>query len=233
MLQRILEIQRLIQINALASGRSEDAVSLLAVSKGQSEASIIEAYSNGVRNFGENYLQEAILKQTSLKAYPIIWHFIGRIQSNKVKSIAKHFDWVHTLSRYDIALKLQTELLALGRTMNVCIQVNLEGEATKSGLSESEIDEFIIYLQTLSQLKLRGFMLIPSINQSSIKNFEDEKREYELFKHLALLLSKSNERFNMTMDTLSMGMSDDFCVAIRAGSTIVRIGRAIFGDRIC
>lgn len=217
-------VQQAIRTLEMACGRPSDSVRLIAVSKGQSSDAILQAFHAGIRNFGENYLQEALSKQAVLLTHPITWHFIGPIQSNKIKAIAANFDWIHTICRQKIAQSLNDALVVLGRSVNVCIQVNIEGELSKSGIAPEEVADFLTYLHTLPQLHVRGLMVIPRLSQ-------DEQIQYDVFSVLTQLLQKLNRQFNCTMDTLSMGMSDDYGAAIRAGSTMVRVGRAIFGER--
>lgn len=204
----------------IRSKRPLDSVLLLAVSKGQVKEKLLCAHQLGINHFGENYVQEALLKMEALKDYPIHWHFIGPIQSNKVKSIAHHFEWVHSVSRDKIARLLNDTRPQELPPLNVCIQVNIAGEPTKSGIALYDVLELAKTISTLPRLKLRGFMIIPPID-SDINHF----------KELHALLDSVNTQLDLQMDTLSMGMSEDYISAIEAGSTIVRIGRGIFGER--
>jgi PLP dependent protein len=221
---RVHKVQQLIAKTANACQRSPKDIQLLAVSKGQPASAIQAAFAAGISDFGESYLQEAQKKIATLQALPLCWHFIGPIQSNKTRSIAEDFSWVHSVSRVKIA-----ELLAKYRpenlpTLNLCLQVNLDNEKNKSGISPEQLAKLALVVSHLPRLKLRGLMAIP-MPQS------EEQQQYKSFLRLTNLLNQLNKELNLAMDTLSMGMSDDFIAAIKAGSTIVRIGRAIFTSR--
>ena len=218
------QIQQLIKQAALESGRNENEVLLLAVSKQQSAKSIAQLFELGVKNFGENYFQEAHEKINALKELPICWHFIGPIQSNKAKNIARDFNWVHSINRLKIAQILNEHRPSNLPPLNVCLQVNLVPEETKSGISPEDVIELALSVSQLPHLKLRGLMTIPPPEHNP-------QKQYELFMQMALLLKSLNIQLGLNMDTLSMGMSDDLVPAIKAGATIVRIGRAIFGER--
>jgi pyridoxal phosphate enzyme (YggS family) len=213
-------INRLEQITA----RSPGSVRLLAVSKSHSTHDILEAVEAGLKDFGENYYQEAISKIQVLEQYPLCWHFIGPIQSNKTKGIATHFSWVHSLCRLDIAERLNQARPQTLAPLNVCIQVNLDEEPTKSGLSAHELIPFAEQILKLPNLQLKGLMIIP-------KPEETTAGRYQTFLQLSQLLNSLNQTLNLKLDTLSMGMSDDLAEAIHAGSTYVRVGRGIFGER--
>lgn len=200
-------------------------VTILAASKSQSNESIEEAYAAGITNFGENYLQEALNKIAHLKHLPICWHFIGAIQSKKAKSVAQNFSWVHSLDREKIALKLNDARDDINNPINICIQINFDEESAKSGVNPKEAEPLASYILQLQNLKLRGLMMIP-------KAIDNEDYQYESFLRLTKLRDSLNQRLNITMDTLSMGMSHDYLAAIRAGSTIIRIGTGIFGQRV-
>ncbi|WP_058535692.1 YggS family pyridoxal phosphate-dependent enzyme [Legionella saoudiensis] len=218
------QIQQLIKQAALESGRNENEVLLLAVSKQQSAKSIAQLFELGVKNFGENYFQEAHEKINALKELPICWHFIGPIQSNKAKNIARDFNWVHSINRLKIAQILNEHRPSNLPPLNVCLQVNLVPEETKSGISPEDVIELALAVSQLPHLKLRGLMTIPPPEHNP-------QKQYELFMQMTLLLKSLNIQLGLNMDTLSMGMSDDLVPAIKAGATIVRIGRAIFGER--
>jgi len=213
-------VERLEQLYA----RAPSSVRVLAVSKGHSTQHIQEAINSGIRHFGENYYQEALSKIQTLKHYPLCWHFIGPIQSNKTKGIATHFSWVHSLCRLNIAEKLNQSRLKTLAPLNVCIQMNLDEERTKSGLELHELIPFAEQILNLPNLQLRGLMIIPKTNETS-------EHRYQTFLQLSQLLNHLNQKLNLNLDTLSMGMSDDLDEAIHAGSTCVRIGRGIFGNR--
>ena len=198
---------------------------MLAVSKGHSCAEIEQAYVAGLCEFGENYLQEALTKIRTLTEPSILWHFIGPIQSNKTYEIAQHFSWVHSVCREKVAQQLSDARPSSKPSLNVCIQVNLDDETSKSGVNVEDVAKLANYILQLPRLRLRGLMLIP-------KPQNDEQLQYLSFLRLKQLLDKLNQQLNLTMDTLSMGMSNDYKAAIRAGSTIVRIGTAIFGARV-
>lgn len=199
-------------------------VILLAVSKKQSPEAILNAYHAGITHFGENYLQEAIPKIIELKDSPFTWHFIGRIQSNKCKKIAELFNWVHTIDRLETAKKLNQANAALEKTQNICIQVNLFHEAQKSGINPDDIIPLIQEIKKLPQLKLRGLMTI-------LPDSFTKEEQLKAYQQLHDLKNKLNQNLQLSMDTLSMGMSNDYVEAIAAGSTIIRLGQAIFGPR--
>ncbi len=204
-------------------GRSANSVRLLAVSKQQSIEKIHEAAQAGVRDFGENYLQEAESKIAALASLGLCWHFIGPIQSNKTRMIAELFDWVHSIERDKIARRLSEQRPAGMPPLNVCVQVNLSGEKSKSGCTLQDVDALCDEIALLSGLKLRGLMAIPApLDQL------DEQRA--AFAPLADRFQRL-KRLHPGMDTLSIGMSNDFEAAIAEGSTQIRLGTAIFGAR--
>ena len=202
-----------------AAGRSGADVTVLAVSKQQSVA----AYQAGLRNFGENFVQEAIVKFKELDALDITWHFIGRIQSNKTRDIAELFQWVHTVDRLKIATRLNDQRPHFSPPLNVCIQVNQAGETQKGGVQESEVADLARAVMSLPRLRLRGLMTLPPTTPKPQTNAP-------LFARLTRLKENLIEA-GIPLDTLSMGMSADFEIAIGQGSTIVRVGTAIFGPR--
>ncbi len=218
------QIKQLIAQAEAASDRRSGSVLLLAVSKQQEIDAISEAYALGVNHFGENYFQEAQPKIEGLKDLSIFWHFIGPVQSNKTKGIAGLFDWVHTIDRIKIAQLLNDHRPAHLMPLNVCLQINCVGEETKSGIAPECALDLAEAVSKLPHLKLRGLMTIPPPQKN-------EQDQFELFMQLNHLMHSLNHQLNLQMDTLSMGMSDDLVPAIKAGATIVRIGRAIFGDR--
>ncbi|RJX33425.1 MAG: YggS family pyridoxal phosphate-dependent enzyme [Oxalobacter sp.] len=207
--------------------RQPDAVNLLAVSKSWGAEAVMAAADAGQRAFGENYEQEAVAKMAALRAarpdLALEWHYIGPIQSNKTRSIAEHFDWVHTVDRERVAKRLSDQRPADKPPLNVCIQVNISGEETKSGVLPEAVEGLARTIEALPRLRLRGLMAIPAPEDSVEKQREPFKKMQQLF---ALLRGKGIE-----MDTLSMGMSDDMGAAIAEGATIVRVGTAIFGQR--
>lgn len=202
--------------------RRED-VELLAVSKAFPAGAVRAAFHAGQRAFGESYTQEAIAKIEALRDLPLQWHFIGPIQSNKTQAIAQHFTWVHSVDRLKIAERLSAQRPPDLPPMNVCIQVNVSGEKTKSGATPGELVQLAQTVARLPQLKLRGLMTIPAPVQGA-----DEQRKP--FARLRQLMQELNTQ-GLQLDTLSMGMSDDFGAAILEGATIIRIGTAIFGER--
>ena len=193
-------------------------VTLIAASKNQSTEKIRQAYHAGITRFAENYVQEALEKQKLLSDLAIEWHFIGNIQANKTKWIATCFDWVHSVNSMRIAKRLNRARSALQNPLNICIEVNIDHEPTKSGVFPQDVFLLANEIMTLSNLKLRGMMIIP------------EKNHIAAFKK-TVCLQQELIQAGFVLDTLSMGMSSDFESAIAAGSTMVRIGTAIFGER--
>lgn len=204
--------------------RIPNSVLLLAVSKKQSIEKIHEAFSAGQKCFAENYLQEAMEKQKALSDLDIEWHFIGNIQSNKTKLIAENFNWVHSINKLSIATRLNAQRPAHLSPLNICIEVNIDGEKTKSGVMPQDIVELAKNISDLKNLKLRGLMVIPE------KAISAARQTLSPFRKTFLLQQELIQR-GFKLDTLSMGMSSDFEAAIAAGSTIIRIGTAIFGKR--
>lgn len=205
---------------AQAVGRDPDEVRVLVVSKTQTADAIRQANDAGQCDFGENYLQEALEKQASLGDLPLVWHFIGPIQSNKTKLIAEHFDWVHSVDRLKIAQRLSDQRPEHLASLNVCLQVNVSGEASKSGCEPQEVRELAQAIAALPRLRLRGLMAIPEPT-------DDPTEQRAAFARLRQLKSE----LGGDLDTLSMGMSQDLEAAIAEGATWVRIGTAVFGAR--
>lgn len=201
-------------------------VTLLAVSKTKPSNMIAVLAGEGQRDFGENYVQEAVQKIEELKTVtangePLIWHYIGHIQRNKTKELAQHFDWVHGIDRLIIAERLSDQHPSNLPPLNVCIQVNIDDEASKSGCQPEQLPELVQQISQLPNLRLRGLMIIPAKNSETA--FSQTKALFE-----------QNRQFHVNpndWDTLSMGMSDDMELAITNGSTVVRVGTAIFGAR--
>lgn len=203
-------------------GRPVHDIQLLAVSKTQAASTIRIAYDAGQRAFGENYLQEARDKQAELADLDIEWHFIGPIQSNKTRDIAEHFDWVHSVDRYKIASRLSQQRPPHLPPLNLCLQVNIDNEPSKSGVSLADLPSLVESIRQLPNICLRGLMAIPA-------KTENVEQQRAAFSTLAQAMQKVSSI--TPLDTLSMGMSDDMEAAIAEGATIIRVGSAIFGAR--
>ncbi|WP_095127083.1 YggS family pyridoxal phosphate-dependent enzyme [Pseudomonas sp. Irchel s3h14] len=216
----IAQVSSRIHAAAVAAKRDTDSVQLLAVSKTKPAEALREAYAAGLRDFGENYLQEALSKQLELADLPLIWHFIGPIQSNKTRAIAEHFAWVHSVDRLKIAQRLSEQRPADLPPLNICIQVNVSGEASKSGCTPADLPALANAISELPRIKLRGLMAIPEPT-------EDRAAQDAAFAAVQRLQAS----LNLPLDTLSMGMSHDLESAIAMGATWVRIGTALFGAR--
>jgi PLP dependent protein len=208
---------------ARAAGRSVDSVTLLAVSKGQSSAAIDSAARVGVEHFGENFVQESLPKIDALAGRELTWHFIGRLQANKTRSVAENFSWVHTIDRLKIAERLAAQRPFHAPALNVCLQLHVGGEASKGGVETTGIRELAAQVSSLPQLRLRGIMCMPPAES-------DVSRQRQWFRETRQVFDYLNEHGH-GLDTLSMGTSADFEAAIAEGSTLVRIGTAIFGPR--
>ena len=209
-----------------AAGRARETVSLLAVSKTFGAAAVAEAAAAGQRAFGENYVQEGVDKIRDFREKgntDLQWHFIGPLQSNKSRLVAEHFDWCHTIDRLRIATRLNEQRPAELPALNVLIQVNISDENSKSGIALSELDALAADVAALPRLTLRGLMAIPAPESSY-------ERQFAVAQQMAVAFEALKARY-ATVDTLSLGMSDDMEAAIAAGSTMVRIGTAIFGAR--
>ena len=216
-------IQNRIAEAALAAGRSVDSVTLLAVSKGQSSAAIDSAASAGVEHFGENFLQEALPKLRDLTGRELTWHFIGRLQANKTRPVAESFAWVHAVDRFKIAERLSAQRPFHAPSLNVCLQLHVGGEASKGGVEPAEIAALARQVNQLPRLRLRGLMCMPPAEA-------DVARQRHWFRETRQVFDYLNEH-GFGLDTLSMGTTADFESAIAEGSTMVRIGTAIFGPR--
>jgi len=203
---------------ARAAGREPGAVTLLAVSKTHAPALVRQAYAAGQRAFGENYVQEALDKMAQLAGLPLEWHLVGPLQSNKTRAVAERFGWVHTVDREKVARRLSEQRPAGMAPLNVLVQVNASGEASKSGVAPADVAALAAAIAAMGNLRLRGLMAIPEPGapQSRFREIG------ELFQGL---------QGELGLDTLSLGMSDDMEAAIAAGSTMVRVGTAIFGAR--
>jgi hypothetical protein len=208
---------------ALACGRDPDSVLLLAVSKRKPAADIRCAWQLGQKDFGENYLQEAQQKMLELKDLDICWHFIGPIQSNKTRNIAEAFDWAHCIDRVKIAQRLSAQRPANLAPLNVCIQVNIDHESSKAGIDLNELPGLAKAIHQLPGIRLRGLMAIPAPRETILE-------QRAAFAQLAAAMTSLQQQ-GIACDTLSMGMTQDMTAAIAEGSTLVRIGTAIFGER--
>ena len=216
----IAQVEARIRAAALAVQRDVTSIHLLAVSKTKPAGALREAHAAGIRDFGENYLQEARAKQLELADLPLCWHFIGPIQSNKTRDIAEYFAWVHSVDRLKIAQRLSEQRPEDLPPLNICIQVNVSGEASKSGCTPADLPALAAAISALPRVKLRGLMAIPEPT-------EDRTEQDAAFATVRTL----QESLNMGLDTLSMGMSHDLESAIAQGATWVRIGTALFGAR--
>jgi len=219
----VRKVRNRIESATQAAKRNVDSVTLLAVSKAQPANSIRAVAEAGVRDIGESYLQEALGKIEELKDLPLTWHFIGRVQANKTRVIASHFDWVHGVDRLKIAERLSEQRPFHAPPLNVCLQVNIGGEDSKAGVNPSELPPLVAAVGALPRLKLRGLMCIPP-------DEDDPTRQRMWFAAMRRTLEELNAA-GAGLDTLSMGMSGDFEAAILEGATIVRIGTALFGER--
>ena len=217
------ELRTNIEAAATRHGRPADAVTLLAVSKRQSTDAMRDACAAGQRDFGENYVQEALDKREALADLGLVWHFIGPIQSNKTRDIANAFDWVHSVDRAKIAERLSAQRGAALTPLNICVQVNLSNEDSKSGVPLTEAESLCALVASLPNLTLRGLMAIPAPLDSTAEQracYAPLRQEFERLRQTM-----------PTLDTLSIGMSGDYDAAIAEGSTLVRIGTALFGAR--
>lgn len=210
-------------LHATSAANRHDTVQLLAVSKAQPAEKLREAYLAGQTAFGENYVQEAINKQTELADCALDWHFIGPIQSNKTQLIAQHFSWVHSVDRLKVAQRLSQARPDHLAPLNICIQVNSSQEASKSGVALSELLPLAQAVNALPKLRLRGLMAIPA----PAKTESEQRAQFQRVRVAFIELQQAG----FMLDTLSIGMSEDYMAAIQEGATIVRIGAAIFGAR--
>lgn len=222
----LAQVRDKISAAATRCGRASEEITLLAVSKTKPASAIAEAIAAGHRAFGENYVQEGVDKIRAFQEQgnsDLQWHFIGPLQSNKSRLVAEHFDWCHTIDRLRIATRLNDQRPAEMPSLNVLIQVNISDENSKSGIALSELDTLAADVAALPHLTLRGLMAIPAPESSY-------ERQFAVAQQMAVAFEALKARYN-TVDTLSLGMSDDMEAAIAAGSTMVRIGTAIFGAR--
>jgi pyridoxal phosphate enzyme (YggS family) len=221
-------VSKRIEQSAQQCGRDPGEILLLAVSKTRGADEIRSAMQAGLTEFAENYLQEALDKIVQLRGENLHWHFIGPLQSNKTRSVAEHFDWVHSVDRLKIAQRLNNQRPEhLGR-LHICLQVNIDNEPSKSGLSVDEVLPVALEVAKLPQLQLRGLMAIPQAG----KTFDEQQQAFRQLAQLRDQINRSLLAENLPqMDSLSMGMSDDLEAAVLQGSTIVRVGTDIFGQR--
>jgi PLP dependent protein len=226
--QNIATVRQRIQLSCHKAGRNSDDVTLLAVSKTVSPEAIKLAIAAGQRDFGENYIAEGVEKIATLAAetaqYGLQWHCIGPVQSNKTRLVAQHFDWVHTVDRLKIAERLNEQRPQGAKRLQVCMQVNIDNSPSKSGIAPDEVLALAQEIAKLPRLQLRGIMVIPDVAMNNIAIQAIYTPARAIFEHLNAL--------NYQLDTLSIGMSADMEPAIQAGSTMVRVGTAIFGSRV-
>lgn len=221
--ERIKEVRNQIKQATQAAQRQPHSVQLLAVSKTKPAADVAAAHAAGQVDFGENYVQEGVQKITQLQHLPLTWHFIGPIQSNKTKDIAEHFAWVHSLDREKIARRLSQQRPAHLPPLQVLIQINIDDESSKAGIAPAQLEQMAQLIASLPQLQLRGLMTIPQADASA----DQQAHSFAAMQRLFLQLQTQYDQ----IDTLSMGMSNDLAAAIAHGSTMVRVGTAIFGAR--
>ena len=222
----LAQVRDKISAAATRCGRTSEEVTLLAVSKTKPASAVAEAIDAGQRAFGENYVQEGVEKIQHFQQAGVSgleWHFIGPLQSNKSRLVAEHFDWCHTVDRLRIANRLSEQRPATLAPLNILIQINISDEASKSGIALSELDALAAQVAELPGVRLRGLMAIPA-------PVSDYERQFAVAQQMAVAFDALKARYP-TVDTLSLGMSDDMDAAIAAGSTMVRIGTAIFGAR--
>ena len=218
---RLNAVRQRVTVAAKLAGRSPESIGLIAVSKTKTDWDIAQAWRLGQRHFGESYVQEAMQKQQLLAHFPICWHFIGPLQSNKTGYVANAFSWVHSVDRYKIAKRLSEHRSVKLPPLNICLQVNISQEPTKSGVLPAQLAELAESVNQLPQLKLRGLMAIPA-------RTEDVSQQRSVFKEIRTLYEQLAE---YKLDTLSMGMSNDLEAAIAEGATLLRVGTDLFGVR--
>jgi pyridoxal phosphate enzyme (YggS family) len=221
--ENLPKIHDLLAIAAVEAGRDPDTVKLLAVSKKQPLDSVLAAAALGQRDFGENTVQEGLYKIRATAEERLTWHFIGHLQSNKTRTVAENFDWVHTIDKPKIAQRLSQQRPVELAPLNVCLQVNIDNEPSKSGVDIDKLSELAAACSDLPNIRLRGLMCLPAIRD----DFEEQRRPFAKLRELAEALQRSG----VPIDTLSMGMTADYRAAIFEGATIVRIGTALFGER--
>ena len=221
--KKIKEINKIIESTAVEASRNPEEIKLLAVSKRQSIQKIIDAYDAGQKDFGENFVQEGLSKIKEMRRLNITWHFIGHLQNNKTRDVAEHFDWIHTVDNIKTIQRLNDQRPESLRPLNVCLQIKIDNEASKFGMDAAELTELVSFSSELKRISLRGLMCLPALRAE----FNEQRKPFKTLKSLADKLRENG--FNI--DTLSMGMSGDYRAAIFEGSTIVRLGTTIFGQR--
>lgn len=222
---RLAAVRARLDAAAAAAGRDPAGITLVAVSKTQPAEAVLALAALGQRHFGENYLQEALPKIEALQGRGLVWHFIGQLQSNKTRPVAERFDWVHTVDRTKLVERLAAQRPCHAPPLNVCVQVRLGDEQTKGGVDPSGLPPLLEAVAAAApRLRLRGLMAIPPAEQ-------DPGRQRAWFAQLAALAAEAR-RAHPSLDTLSMGMSGDLEAAVAEGSTLLRIGTALFGERL-
>ncbi len=222
--QRLAQVRERLTASARRCERDPASITLIAVSKTRPAEEVRAAFEAGQHAFGENYLQEALPKMEALADLPLEWHYIGRIQSNKTRDIAARFHWVHALASLKHARRLSQQRPGELPPLNLCIQVNISGEASKGGVSPDQAGELAAEVARLPNLRLRGLMTMPPAGSS-------KGEQHRIFAALRQLKEQINTELGLALDSLSMGMSGDMETAICEGATMVRIGTAIFGPR--
>jgi len=224
---RFEQVRERIGSAAVRFGRALDSINLIAISKSQSVEAMQVLVRSGQRDFGENYIQEALPKLTALRDPPLTWHFTGQLQANKTRDVAEHFQWVHTVDRERIAVRLNQQRPQHAPPLNVCIQVRLADEPGKGGIEAAQLFELAQRIGQLPRLRLRGLMCVPP----PAERFELQRAAFQRLAALLQLLGEQPAAPNFQLDALSMGMSEDLEAAIAAGATWLRIGTALFGPR--
>ncbi len=221
--ENLAKISDLLAFAAVQAGRKPEDVLLLAVSKKQPLSKILAAHQAGLRNFGENFVQEGLEKIDQTRSLDLVWHFIGHLQNNKTRVVAENFDWVHTIDKLKTAQRLNNQRPVELGPLNICLQINIDGEASKSGIAPAQLPELAAACAELPNLALRGLMCLPATHS----DFDAQREPFAKINELAQSLRSRG----IETDTLSMGMSGDYRAAIFEGATIVRIGTALFGER--
>jgi PLP dependent protein len=238
---RLSALRTAIARAAASAGRSEESITLIAVSKGHAAARVRAAAALGITDVGESYVQEAVAKRAALADLPLTWHFIGRLQANKTRLIAEQFDWVHGLERLHVAERLSAQRPAALPALNVCLQLNIAAEARKGGVDPAALHPLAAAIGRLPRLRLRGLMAILPAGLDAAANrrlFAAARAQLQDLNAAGVADADANPGTGLgtgtgssTLDTLSMGMSEDFPAAIAEGATLIRIGTALFGPR--